>query len=242
MSDSAAAAGIGVWGWFHLACFGIVLPCLAVQSARRLPSMSQRPRKPHFISILVVQAVAVVISLRVAQVERIALFPAVIPPPLAIVAGAIMAALTLAALRPQMRKAVQRREPRVHLVMPRDTVERRLWVAVSLAAGVCEEITYRGVMYALLLRLVGDPLLAAIAAAMLFGAAHAVQGWKGIGAVALIGLSLQGLVLLAGSLYVAMAVHVLYDLVSGLTYGKLGEELGYPIEGIPPVGAGPAAT
>jgi len=242
MSDPAGAAGIGAWGWFHLACFGVVLPYLAVQSARRLPSMSQRPRKPHFLSILMVQGVTVIISLRVAQVERIALFPAVLPSPLAIGVGALTAILTIVALRPRWREAVARREPRVHFVMPRDAVERRLWVAVSLAAGSCEEITYRGVMYVLLFRLTGGPLVAAIAAAALFGAAHAVQGWRGIGAVALIGMSLQGLVLLAGSLYVAMAVHVLYDLVTGLTYGKLGEELGYPIEGVPPVTAGPAAS
>ena len=235
MSDPAAAAGIGAWGWFHLACFGAVLPYLAVQSARRLASMSQRPRKQHFVSILLVQGVALVISLRVAQAEGIALFPAAVPPPLAIGVGAMMLILTYVALRPHCRNAVQRREPRVHFFMPRDAVERRLWVAVSLAAGTCEEITYRGVMYALLFRLAGDPLVAAIAAAALFGAAHAVQGWKGMGAVALIGLSLQGLVLLAGSLYVAIAVHVLYDLVAGFTCGKLGEELGYPNEGVPPV-------
>jgi membrane protease YdiL (CAAX protease family) len=242
MSDPAAAAGIGVWGWFHLVCFGVVLPYLAVLSARRLPSMSQRPRKPHFISILMVQGVTVIISLRVAEVERIALFPDVMPSPLAIAVGVVMTILTIVVLRPRWRDAVVRRDPRVHFVMPRDAVERRLWVAVSLAAGSCEEITYRGVMYVLLLRLAGDPLIAAIAAAALFGAAHAVQGWKGVSAIALIGLSLQGLVLLAGSLYVAMAVHVLYDLVTGFTYGKLGEELGYPIEGVPPVTAGPAVS
>jgi membrane protease YdiL (CAAX protease family) len=241
MSDAAAGAGIGAWGWFHLVCFGVVLPYLAMQSARRLPSMSQRPRKAHFISVLVVQAVTVLISLRVATAEGIALFPAAVPSPLAIGVGALMAVLTIAALRPRWREAVERREPRVHFVMPRDSVERRLWVAVSLAAGLGEEITYRGVMYLLLLRLAGDPLTAAIAGATLFGAAHAVQGWKGTGAVALIGLSLQGVVLLAGSLYVAMAVHVIYDVVTGLTYGRLGEELGYPIEGSPPVTESPAS-
>lgn len=238
MSDPAAAAGVGAWGWFHLVCFGVVLPYLAVQSARRLPGMSQRPRKGHFISVLVVQGVTVIISLQVARAERIALFPAAMPSALAIGAGAVMALLTILALRPRWREAVERREPRVHFVMPRDAVERRLWVGVSLAAGCCEEITYRGVMYALLLRLAGDPVSAALAAAMLFAGAHAVQGWKGIVAVGLIGLSLQGLVLLAGSLYVAMAVHTLYDLVTGLTYGKLGEELGYPADGIPPVAPG----
>jgi hypothetical protein len=78
--------------------------------------------------------------------------------------------------------------------------------------------------------------------AALFGAAHAVQGWKSGGAIALISLGLQGLVLLAGSRYVAMAVHVVYDLAAGLTYGRLGEELGYPAEGVAPVGTTGAGT
>jgi membrane protease YdiL (CAAX protease family) len=242
MSDPAAAAGVGGWGWFHLVCFGVILPWLAVRSARNLPRLSQRPRKGHFLSVLLVQGVSVFVSIKVAGAERITLFPATFPPPFAIGIGAAMAVLAILALRPRWREAVERREPRVHFVMPRDATERKLWVAVSLAAGCSEEITYRGVMYTLLLRLADDPLVAAIAAAMLFGAAHAVQGWKGISAVGLIGLSLQGLVLLAGSLYVAMAVHVLYDIVTGLAYGKLGEELGYPIEGIPPAGAGPAVS
>ncbi len=241
MSDPGATAGVGAWGWFHLTCFGVALPYLAMQSARNLPRMTQRPRKGHFISVLVVQGVSVLISIQVARAEQIPLFPAQLPPASAIVVGAAMAVLTILALRPRWREAVERREPRVHFVMPRDAAERRLWVGVSLAAGCCEEITYRGVMYVLLLRLAGDPMMAALAAAMLFAGAHAVQGWKGILAVGLIGLSLQGLVLLAGSLYVAMAVHTLYDLVTGLTYGKLGEELGYPVDGLPPVapGAGP---
>jgi hypothetical protein len=32
---------------------------------------------------------------------------------------------------------------------------------------------------------------------------------------------------LSGSLYVAMLVHVLYDITAGMAYGRLGRELGY---------------
>ena len=39
--------------------------------------------------------------------------------------------------------------------------------------------------------------------------------------------ALLALVWLAGSLYVAMAVHVVYDITAGITYGRLGRELGY---------------
>ncbi|MBP6669073.1 MAG: CPBP family intramembrane metalloprotease [Gemmatimonadales bacterium] len=235
---------IGSSGWLHLAVFGVVLPWLATRSARALPSVSQRPRKGHFRSVLVVQGVALLISLRVAAVEGIALFPRTVPPPLALGLGAVMVVGCTVALRPRWREAVARREPRVHFVMPRDAGERRLWAGVSLAAAVSEEVTYRGVMYALLLRLTHDPLTAAVATAALFGAAHAVQGARGVLAIGAISLGLQGLVLLAGSLYVAMAVHLLYDLIAGFAYGRLGEELGYPVDGIPPRdahGAGPEA-
>ncbi len=238
------AIGIGPGGWYHLAFFGLFLPYLAVKSARRLPALSQRPRKRHFISVLVVQAVTVVISLAIARLEGIPLWPAQEPPLVAVAAGLILLAGCYLALKGRWREAVVRRDPVVHFVMPRDAIERRLWVAVSFAAGVGEEITYRGVMYVLFWRLTHDPVVAALATAALFGAAHAVQGWRAVGAIALISLGLQGLVLLAGSLYVAMAVHVVYDIAAGLTYGRLGEELGYPVEGMAPVettGAGTAA-
>ncbi len=230
MSDG----GIGPWGWFHLGTFGLLLPWLALQSARRLPALTQRPRKQHFRSVLLVQAVTAIISLGVAGREAIALFPARLPSPLAAGVGLLLLAGCYVGLRPQWREAVARHDPRVHFVMPRDGTERRLWLGISLAAGIGEEISYRGVMYVLLGRLTHDPLTAAAGTAALFAAAHAVQGWRGVGAIALISLGLQALVILAGSLYVAIVVHVLYDIAAGLTYGRLGEELGYPIEGIPP--------
>ncbi len=47
-------------------------------------------------------------------------------------------------------------------------------------------------------------------------------------------LGFHTLVWLAGSLYVAMAVHVAYDITAALNYGRLGRELGYSTEGCPP--------
>ena len=79
-------------GWLHLALFGVVLPWLATRSALALPAHAQRPRKGHFRSVIVVQGVALLISLRVAAVEGIALVPATVPPPLAVGLGAVMVA------------------------------------------------------------------------------------------------------------------------------------------------------
>ena len=50
---------------------------------------------------------------------------------------------------------------------------------------------------------------------------------------------MHGLVIWSGSLYIDMAVHAIYDLVAGFTYGRLGERLGsregieVPAPGVP---------
>jgi membrane protease YdiL (CAAX protease family) len=116
--------------------------------------------------------------------------------------------------------------------MPRTPRERWLWGGVSLAAGFGEEVTYRGVMFILLSRLLGGPLPAAIIASAVFGFSHILQGWKNAVIIGIVALAMHGLVIWSGSLYIAMAVHGIYDLVAGFTYGRLGERLGYPPEGI----------
>jgi len=40
-------------------------------------------------------------------------------------------------------------------------------------------------------------------------------------------LGFQTLVWLTGSLYVAMPVHITYDITAGIAYGRLGRQLGY---------------
>lgn len=217
--------GIGVWGWYHLAFFGLFLPWTAVRSQRRLTAQGFPPRKRFFVSVIVQQVIFASMSAIVASREAIPLFPARLPSlsaglmALAFLAGSVLV------MRPLWREAVERREPRVQLSMPSDAVERRLWVGISLAAGVGEEISYRGVLFTLLLRLTGDPVTAAVGAATVFGASHIVQGWKAVGITGMFALAAQALVLYSGSLYTAMAWHVGYDLVAGLTYGHLAREV-----------------
>jgi len=87
-----------------------------------------------------------------------------------------------------------------------------------------------GVLFALLGGLTGDPWTAALLTAISFGLAHATQGWKSAGVIVIFGLGFQVLVWLASSLYVAMVVHIAYDLTAGFTYARLGRELGNAVE------------
>ena len=94
-------------------------------------------------------------------------------------------------------------------------------------------MTYRGVMFAIVAGLTGSPLAAAAVASVVFGVSHVVQGWRSVVIIMGIALALHGLVALSGSLLPAIVIHAVYDAVAGLAYGRMGEEMGYPVDGIP---------
>jgi membrane protease YdiL (CAAX protease family) len=222
-----------VWiGGFHLVFFGIYLP-FAVFRAHRRHATGAKPLpdpKQHFRGATVEAAAFLTISLLVARATRIDLLAfdrTKLVPGLA--AGAAMYAAAVSYMRPRWRRAVERRAPIVRLFMPRDAGERLWWIAVSLLAGIGEEITWRGVQTQLLVPVVGVYAVAALLSAISFGGAHFVQGWRSVLVIIVFALGFQAVVWASGSLFVAMAVHVAYDVTAGLSYGKLGRELGYSI-------------
>jgi membrane protease YdiL (CAAX protease family) len=229
-------AEINPAGLAHLAYFGLLIPTLVVRGRMKIRD-TQRPlpkRLRHFQVTSFTLVMFAAISLMAARAEKIELFPRAWPPLLAVVAGVVMLVATVALMRPLWRRAVERRTPvgaRVlHLCMPANGVERAWWIAVAVLAGISEEITWRGVQTALLTNLTGRLWLAAIICSISFGLGHMVQGWKSSAIIVFFALAFQALVWLSGSLYVAMAVHIVYDIIAGLTYGRLGKEFGYSPE------------
>jgi membrane protease YdiL (CAAX protease family) len=222
---------IGAFGAAHLVGFGAILPLAAFRSRRRLARLLELPRSLHFTLVLGQQLVFLALSGLVAWRERITLFPERLPAPAPTLVALVFLAASLWAIHPLWHRMVERRDPRVHLMMPRTGPEKLLWTAISLVAGVGEEVTFRGVLYTLLLRLLGSTGVAVGLAAAAFGASHAVQGWRAVLLAVLFGLGFHLLVVVSGSLYLAMGVHVAYDLVAGLRIGRLGERMGYPADG-----------
>ncbi len=224
---------IGGWGIAHLVLFGLLLPYSAMRGAARVDAGLATPRLRHFRTFALMQLALLLFSLRVARAEWISLLPHAWPAALPIGLGLLLLAGSYLAALPRWREAVERRDPRVHYVMPRNSSERGMWVALSLAGGIGAEVSYRGVVFALLLRLTGEPVSAALASAGFYAATQAAAGWKAIGVFVLSGLALQGVAMVSGSLYVPMLVHVGYDLLAGFTYASLGEASGYPAGGVP---------
>jgi membrane protease YdiL (CAAX protease family) len=221
---------VGPAGWAHLLVFGVFLPTVVVRNARRIAgrTLPLPARLVHFRSTTATQLAFLTLSLLVARVQYLALLSPGVPrlgPGL--LAGVAMYAAAVLFMRPRWRRAVLRRARVVHLFMPENATERAWWLVVSVLAGVGEEITWRGVQTALLVPVTGSYGLAAVLSAVSFGVAHATQGWRSSAVIVGFGLGFQAVVAVSGSLYIAMAVHVAYDITAGLAYGKLGRELGY---------------
>lgn len=99
-------------------------------------------------------------------------------------------------------------------MLPRTSRERALWFLLSLTAGFCEELLYRGFMPAYLVHIFpGVPFFVAIViAAALFGLGHIYQKLTGVLGTSIMGLLFGFLYFFTGSLYLSMILHALFDL------------------------------
>ena len=123
---------------------------------------------------------------------------------------------------PERRLAIRPKLAFVEYLLPHSRDELRWFTALSVTAGVCEELLYRGFLFWLLKAYVGVAL-AALIGVILFGALHLYQGKRGAFKAGMAGLVMTIIVLLTGWLFPAMVVHALVDLGAGvLGFAVLG--------------------
>lgn len=84
--------------------------------------------------------------------------------------------------------------------------------ALSVTAGVTEELFFRVALPLACTVAFGHPLVACAVSIVMFGAAHRYQGWVGVGATTAIGALFAAFYLATGSLWATMAFHALIDL------------------------------
>lgn len=106
-----------------------------------------------------------------------------------------------------------------HAVMPATRGEKGLFAFLSLVAGACEEIAFRGFVPLFILPWFGHYMLAALPASLVFGILHAYQGAHGMVRTGLMGLLLAAGVAWTGSLLPSMLAHAALDLLIGLVLG-----------------------
>jgi membrane protease YdiL (CAAX protease family) len=115
-----------------------------------------------------------------------------------------------AAMREKMEKAFLR----LSFILPLTGEERSWWIFVSLTAGICEEILYRGFLihYFFSASFHVGLLRAVIISCVIFGAAHLYQGAAGVISTAILGLIFSAIFLTTGTLVMPMILHALIDL------------------------------
>ena len=102
----------------------------------------------------------------------------------------------------------------VESVLPHNARELRTFGWVSITAGICEELLYRGYLIAYFAAF-AHPWAAMGLAALAFGIAHAYQGPMGVLKTGVVGLIMGTLYLLSGSIWGPMLVHAVVDITSG---------------------------
>lgn len=134
------------------------------------------------------------------------------------VVASLLLWLQLRAVRndPATRAAAREALAPVREYFPSDGAERRLFVGVSFAAGIGEELFYRGFLFWYLAQWL--PVWAVlVASSVAFGVAHVMHGAQATIRSTATGFVLGGLYLAGGSLLAPMILHTAIDLTSGAT-------------------------
>lgn len=207
---------------YYVALVGVFLPVACIRSYYKLKAGAPYPPKLKLHrQTLLMHAMFLAIALFVAKSLDIVLFPPAPPRVSDVALGTGVLIVLVSAMYPLWKYKAARQPEKVYRRLPQNYSEMGLWSLVSLSAGFAEEIAYRGVLFQLLFYWLGNWWIAALLAAISFGLGHAIQGWKSALIIFAFAVAFQGLVWAAGTLYVAMAVHAIYDFIAGLAYASL---------------------
>ena len=116
--------------------------------------------------------------------------------------------------RPRAR-TIKLGNPHAVMYAPHTRPELAMWIALSLTAGFCEELIFRGYLLWVFTPSLGRWGAAAVSV-VVFALAHSYQGSRGIITTGVVGGLLTVVVLLSGSLVPAIALHSLTDIGEGM--------------------------
>ena len=104
----------------------------------------------------------------------------------------------------------------VKQLIPRTPAEMIVWVLLTVTAGFCEEVIFRGYFQRQFLALTGSVEASVVLQACVFGAAHIYQGWKGAVTITIYGILFGALAAWRKSLRPGMIQHAGQDTFAGL--------------------------
>ncbi len=214
--------------WILLATIVLVVPLYSYFNRRRLETIAGAHRRSLYVRSMAVLWMLALVTLyawwrhgRPFDALGFQLLPGIVTTSAEIVC--VMAAIAIvvrlqkmATWSPEKKAALRGRIGAVAVVVPRTKGELALFLGVALTAGICEELLYRGFLFA-----VAAPFVsiygAAVVSAIVFGLGHTYQGVRGIALTAAVGLFLGAFYFLTGSIVFPMILHVLIDINGGVS-------------------------
>jgi len=100
-------------------------------------------------------------------------------------------------------------------IVPQGAAENAAFIALTLTAGFCEEVIYRGYLQQQFRAWTHNIWLAIVAQGVLFGASHGYQGWKSMTVIAIFGCAFGVLAAWRKNLRPGMMAHAWQDLFTG---------------------------
>ena len=103
----------------------------------------------------------------------------------------------------------------MNALLTQSLIEILLWIALSVSAGICEEIVFRGYFQKQFHALTGSLVAAVLIQAVLFGAGHAYQGIKQVAVITVLGVLYGVLAAWRRTLRPGMLAHAWSDINGG---------------------------
>lgn len=214
------------WALWFLFFFGVLMPYVVIKSAIAARGLKTFPQRSNLIArVLVMEAIFGLLAVWIARNTDIELFAGGTLPLRAVLLAAAVVVIALATLPLRWRLISADHRRRLMLTRPREARDLTWWFAISLAAGISEELVYRGMMPALLLPYTRNWWTAIAISAFIFAISHVSQGWPGVITVGVLAFALHLLVWFTGSLFLGMATHFIYDFAAGIVCIRLGREV-----------------
>lgn len=206
----------GFFGRYCVLITLVLMPIMGIASyihIRRGKPLAPKPRR--YRNMIVLQLFLLTVTVAGARDSNISLLGR-FPGPLAwSLAAGYMTFFTFR-LRAAWTKLGPGRRENARRLLPDHPSLMRMWVVISALAGVTEECAYRGLTYRILTANHGSVALALFLCIGCFGIAHMTQGWRGLLGTSLVAALMHGIVFLTASLYLAIAIHAVYDLIVGI--------------------------
>jgi uncharacterized protein len=100
-------------------------------------------------------------------------------------------------------------------LIPRTTSEALAWLFLSITAGFCEELIFRGYLQRQLTAVSGSLVVAVVAQGLVFGLVHSYQGWKAVSVIAALGILYGAFAAVRNNLRANIMAHAWSDVFEG---------------------------